>query len=145
MQIPAEVPVLTEAIVIGKRDYMRLADFLLTALLDWSPSAGISGVLAAFERKLQHASITDGPVPPTTVAIGSTVLVRDAETNDERTVALVWPGEERSPDRISVLTVFGSTLLGLSVGQEAGYRTLDGRPKRLIVRAVSQPKSLPGD
>lgn len=143
MQIHAEVPVLTEAIVIGKQDYMRLADLLLSAHLRSRP-AEAPEVLAAFERKLGRAVVTDGPVPATTVAIGSTVVVRDMETDDERTVALVWPGEERSPDRISVLTLFGSTLLGLPAGSEACYRAPDGRPKRLVVRAVSEPETSPG-
>jgi hypothetical protein len=42
--------------------------------------------------------------------------VFDPDTQIERTVELVWPGEESYPKRISVLTAFGSALIGLSEG-----------------------------
>lgn len=140
MRIHTETPVLTEAIVIGKRDYVRMADLALEALSGRvCPAAGNVEALEVFDRKLGRAIITDDPVPATTIAVGSTATIRDPDTGHERTLTLVWPGEERAPDHVSVFTPCGSALLGLSPGHRASYPAPDGRIRRLVVLTVHGP------
>jgi regulator of nucleoside diphosphate kinase len=47
--------------------------------------------------------------------------------------------------RVSVLAPIGAALIGLSVGQEIGWKVADGRIRQLIVLAVNQaPKATVG-
>jgi regulator of nucleoside diphosphate kinase len=65
------------------------------------------------------------------------------DAGEERTVTLVYPGEEDSQQgKIAVVTLIGSALLGLQVGAAMSWRTLDGRTKRLSVLEVAhQPEA----
>jgi regulator of nucleoside diphosphate kinase len=122
-----------DSLVISQGDYVRLAGLIEAA------QVGVpQRVLDFLDGELNRAVIADHTVPEQTLAVGTMATVFDPDTQIERTVELVWPGEESYPKRISVLTAFGSALIGLSEGQAIRYETLDGRPKQLTVLKVQR-------
>ncbi len=76
-------------------------------------------------------------LPAGVVALGSRVEFIDAATGESRTVQLVLPGEaDIAQARVSVLSLVGAGLLGLTEGQSIDWPTQDGRLRRLTVRRV---------
>jgi regulator of nucleoside diphosphate kinase len=79
-------------------------------------------------------------VPTTVVTMGALVEFRDEHTGAERSVTLVYPGEQDIElGRISVLTPVGAALIGLSEGQSIEWRTPAGEERSLTVLSVVQP------
>lgn len=84
--------------------------------------------------------VAAGQVPPGVVTVGSTVEFRDSATGEARQVQVVLPGEaDIAEGRISVLSLVGAGLMGLSVGQSIDWPTQDGRLRRLTVLHVGAP------
>ncbi len=76
-------------------------------------------------------------VPAHVVALGSRVEFRDESTGETRQARLVLPGEaDIAEGRISVLSLVGAGLIGLSEGQSIDWPTVDGRMRRLSVLSV---------
>lgn len=76
-------------------------------------------------------------LPPTAIALGSLVEFRDTGTGEARSVQLVLPGEaDIAANRVSVLSLVGAGLVGLSEGQSIDWPTQDGRMRRLTVLRV---------
>jgi regulator of nucleoside diphosphate kinase len=126
-------------IVIARPDYERLSN-----LVDSTRATPLVGNSLADE--LERARIVDpNEVEPTVVAMQSRVRFRDESTGDERTVSLVYPGEENIDEGcISILTPVGAALLGLSEGQSIEWETLTGESRMLtIVRVLSQTSPSP--
>src|SRR3712207_2783504 len=97
-----------DSIIISKSDYVRLASLIE------APRIGVpERVLDFLDRELNRAIIADHNVPARTIAVGDRATVFEPDTQVVRTVELVWPGDESYPNRISVLTAFGSALIGL--------------------------------
>ena len=89
--------------------------------------------------------IPAGPVPAGIVAVGSLVEFRDASTGEERRVQVVLPGEaDISEGRISILSLVGAGLIGLTEGQSIDWPTQDGRLRRLTVLRVEASSEAPG-
>lgn len=86
-------------------------------------------------------------VPPGIVAMGSIVEFRDAATGEERQVQVVLPGEaDIAESRISILSLVGAGLIGLSEGQSIDWPTQDGRLRRLtILRVKPLSTTIDGD
>ncbi len=81
-----------------------------------------------------------GQMPPGVVTVGSVVEFHDAATGGTRRVQLVLPSEaDITEGRISVLSVVGAGLVGLSQGQSIDWPTQDGRLRRLTVLRVETP------
>lgn len=76
-------------------------------------------------------------LPATTVALGSTVEFHDSAADETRHVQLVLPGEaDIAARRVSMLSLVGAGLIGLSEGQSIDWPTQDGRMRRLTVLRV---------
>lgn len=76
-------------------------------------------------------------LPATTVALGSTVEFHDSAADETRSVQLVLPGEaDIAARRVSMLSLVGAGLIGLSEGQSIDWPTQDGRMRRLTVLRV---------
>jgi regulator of nucleoside diphosphate kinase len=81
--------------------------------------------------------VPDGELPAAVVALGSLVEFRDTATGVTRQVQLVLPGVANLAEgRISVLSLVGAGLIGLSEGQSIDWPTQDGRLRRLSVLRV---------
>jgi regulator of nucleoside diphosphate kinase len=136
MRQAVSTPQRDDAIVMSRSDYVRLA-----RLIEIPRISVPERVLDFLVGELDRAIIVDQNVPERTLAVGDRATVFEPDTQIERTVELVWPGEESYPERISVLTAFGSALIGLSEGQSIRYETLDGRPKQLTLLKVHRQPS----
>jgi regulator of nucleoside diphosphate kinase len=77
------------------------------------------------------------------LTMNSRVRIMDPDTEESRTVTLVYPGEEDSlRGKVSVFTPLGTALLGLPEGARMEWRTLDGRTKSVSVLEVQyQPET----
>jgi regulator of nucleoside diphosphate kinase len=79
-------------------------------------------------------------VPADVVAVGSEVEFRDAAAGEARRVRVVLPHEaDIAEGRVSVLSLVGAGLVGLSEGQSIDWPTQDGRLRRLTVLRVDPP------
>jgi regulator of nucleoside diphosphate kinase len=86
-----------------------------------------------------------GEVLADVVAVGSLVEFRDTTTGEARRVQVVLPGEaDIAEGRISVLSLVGAGLMGLSQGQSIDWPTQDGRLRRLTVLRVDAPPPVGG-
>jgi regulator of nucleoside diphosphate kinase len=83
-----------------------------------------------------------GEVPADVVGVGSWVEFRDAVTGEARRVQVVLPGEaDIETGRISVLSLVGAGLMGMTRGQSIDWPTQDGRLRRLTVLRVETAAS----
>jgi regulator of nucleoside diphosphate kinase len=79
-------------------------------------------------------------VPADVVAVGSAIEFRDTAAGETWRVQVVLPGEaDIDAGRISVLSLVGAGLIGLSQGQTIDWPTQDGRLRRLTVLRVEAP------
>ena len=80
---------------------------------------------------------------PEVVTMHSQVRIMDPDTEELRTVSLVYPGEEDSLlGKVSVFTHLGTALLGLPEGARMDWQTPDGRTKSVVVLEVRyQPEA----
>lgn len=85
--------------------------------------------------------VSAADLPATTVALGSTVEFHDSAADETRSVQLVLPGEaDIAARRVSMLSLVGAGLIGLSEGQSIDWPTQDGRMRRLtVLRAQPGP------
>lgn len=121
-------------IVITRPDYERLFN-----LIDSSQIAPIVGDYLLDE--LQRARIVASEeVAPTVVTMQSRFIFRDEGTGESRKATLVYPdGENIVEGRISILTPFGTALLGLSEGQSIEFENRIGERRVItLVRVLSQ-------
>lgn len=132
-------PLLPE-IVIGEEDHRKL---LGLAMSGFGPAEEAADNLMA---ELERAKICPTyRIPDGIVRMGSTVTYR-TETDEERTVRLVYPAEaDISTGAISVLTPVGIALIGLRDGQSISWTARDGRKHALTVLAVRNDDPAPDD
>jgi regulator of nucleoside diphosphate kinase len=131
----SEVGDLRPQLLISAKDYTRLAA-LAKAATRLSPL--VARLLA--EEVDRAEVVSDGQVPAGIVAVGSLVEFRDETTGEVRSVQVVLPGEaDIASGRISVLSLVGVGLMGLSEGHSIDWPTQDGRIRRLTVLRVDAP------
>ena len=95
------------------------------------------------EAELDRAEIVlPGEVPFDVVTMNSEVAVRDMDSNEEMTFAVVFPSDaDVDRHRISVLAPIGTAVLGYSVGDTIDWK-VPGRTRRLkIERVLFQPEA----
>jgi len=118
-------------IMISFRDYDRLY-----AVLDKLPISVTTELLA---DELERAQLVDdGGLPPTVVAMHSTVMFTLLATKKSFTYKLVYPHEATSNQLLSILTPVGSALIGLSAGQEIQWPLDNGRSTTVRIDKVVQ-------
>jgi regulator of nucleoside diphosphate kinase len=127
------------AIQVTTWDYRRLS-----AMVDAFRLRGCDEVVDLLSQELERAELVDPTaIRRDVVTMHSRVKFIDEDRGEVRTVTLVYPGEEDSRrGKVAVITPVGSVLLGLRVGSEMAWHTLDGRTKRLSILEVSyQPEA----
>ena len=116
------------SITFTSEDMRRLN---VLALSDTPPAESLA-------REIDRANIV--PVHqamPGLVRMGSLVKYRENTTGQVREVTLVYPRDaDGEANRVSVLTPFGATLIGLSVGQTMEFETPHGKKLSLTVLQV---------
>ena len=95
------------------------------------------------EAELDRAEIVlPVDVPVDVVTMNSEVAVRDMDSNEEMTFAVVFPSDaDVSRQRISILAPIGTAVLGYRVGDTIDWK-VPGRTRRLkIERVLFQPEA----
>lgn len=117
--------------IISKPDYLQLIKLIEQ---HESPAA------EALDVELGRADIVQSTeVPTDAVAMGSTVTFIDLDSNEEKTIRLVYPNEaDVTQMKISILSPVGSALIGLRIGGEIDWPVPLGKVRRLKVIAVQQ-------
>jgi regulator of nucleoside diphosphate kinase len=122
------------ALLLSEADHGRLTG-LAVAALERFPEAA-QRLLAEAERA---EIVADGALPEDAIAMYSHVEFHDESHGTIHRVQLVYPGEaDIAAGRISVLTLIGAALIGLSAGQSIAWPTREGRERRLTVLRVSR-------
>jgi len=68
--------------------------------------------------------------------------LRDLDTNEEETIALVYPGEANfAENRISVLAPVGTAILGARVGEVSEWKVPAGKRRLRIEEVFYQPEA----
>ncbi|MDR6772143.1 nucleoside diphosphate kinase regulator [Azospirillum sp. BE72] len=122
-------------IVLTATDHDRLS-----ALVE-AVSERLPDVYEYLTGELERAAVIDArELVTTVVTMGARVAFRDEVTGQERTVALVYPGDaDLAAGRVSVLTPIGAALIGVAEGQSITWYTREGEAKTLTVLAVEPP------
>lgn len=111
-----------------------LANLALAAGPDHEAAALL---LAEIERAETHTAET---LPPGVVTMGAAAIFVDEGSGARRSITLVYPGEaDIAAGRISILTLVGAGLIGLSEGQTIHWPDRSGRERRLRIESV-QPR-----
>ena len=120
-------------IVVSDEDYATLS-----ALAD-SYAQSMPDVTDYLVRELDRAAVVAPDAVPAGVAtMHSTMRFRDDVTRKERTVTLVYPGEQDIAEgRISVMTPIGVALIGLRKDQSIAWETRRGEAKGLTILDVT--------
>lgn len=123
-------------IILTSQDLDRL-----DALLNTLPAANFAGK-TELQAELDRAEVVKPhEVPPDVVTMNSTARFA-LESGEEFCLTLVYPDDiDGSADRISVMAPVGSTLLGLTSGEEIEWpRPGGGTLKVRLVEVVYQPE-----
>jgi regulator of nucleoside diphosphate kinase len=97
-------------------------------------------------RELRRCTVVqEWQIPPDVATMRSRVEFRVAGAAASQVATLVYPGDSHTyDDALSVLTPFGSAVLGLSEGQTIQHRAPDGSSIAVtLLRVLHQPEPLP--
>ena len=108
-----------------------LANLALAAGPDHEAAAML---IAEIERAETH---TADALPAGVVTMGAAAVFVDEGTGARRGITLVYPGEaDIAAGRISILTLVGAGLIGLSEGQTIRWPDRSGRERLLRIESV---------
>jgi len=127
-------------IVVTEFDQTRLRN-LLEGVRRWN--ARDRTHVGHLEAELDRADVVlPADVPFDVVTMNSEVAVRDMDSNEEMTFAVVFPSDaDVNRSRISVLAPIGTAVLGYRVGDTIDWQ-VPGRTRRLkIERVLFQPEA----
>lgn len=117
------------SLIISKPDYLQLIKLIEQ---HDTPAA------EALDIELSRADIVPGEdIPADAVAMGSQVTFVDLDSNEEKTISLVYPNEaDVTQMKISILSPVGSALIGLRIGGNIDWPVPEGKVRRLKVISV---------
>lgn len=96
-----------------------------------------SMLLTEIERAETHTAET---LPAGVISMGSVAVFVDESSGARRGVELVYPREaDIAAGRISILTLVGAGLIGLSEGQTICWPDRSGRERMLRIESVRPP------
>jgi len=127
-------------IVVTEFDENRLRNLLAGA---WRWNARDRTHVGHLESELDRAEVVAAAdVPPDVVTMNSEIAVRDVDSNEEMTFAVVFPSDANVNKRkISILAPIGTAVLGYRVGDTIEWN-VPGRTRRLrIERVLFQPEA----
>lgn len=121
-------------LLIKSDDYLKISNLIESANED---------IRDLLQTELDRATLVKGHDFPTdVVSMHSTIVYQDLETNQVKTVTLVFPHEaDISKNQISILAPIGAALIGLRVGQSIKWPLRLGLEKVIKVIKVTS-KSL---
>jgi regulator of nucleoside diphosphate kinase len=127
-------------IVVTEFDESRLRN-LLEGVRRWN--ARDRTHVDHLESELDRAQVVPpADVPPDVVTMNSEIAVRDVDSNEEMTFAVVFPSDANvNRQKISILAPIGTAVLGYRAGDTIEWN-VPGRTRRLrIERVLFQPEA----
>jgi regulator of nucleoside diphosphate kinase len=125
---------------ITEKDYQKLEEFI-----DGSKISGRyeRDKLSGLEDELENLYIVSSvSMPPNVVTLNSRVRFRDLDSNIERILTLVFPGNANlSEGRISVSSPIGTAILGYAVGDIVQWKVHSGTKNLRIEEVIYQPEA----
>jgi regulator of nucleoside diphosphate kinase len=131
---------LDREIVVTEFDQSRLRN-LLQGTRQWN--ARDRAHVDHLESELDRAQVVPPVnVPPDVVTMNSEIVVRDMDSNEELTFAVVFPSDaDVNRQKISILAPIGTAVLGYRAGDMIEWN-VPGRRRRLrIERVLFQPEA----
>lgn len=98
--------------------------------------------LESLEEELDQAKVVDQKdIPDDVVTMNSTVLIKDLDSDEEKTLILVFPGKTNiSENAISVLAPLGTALIGYKEGDIIEWAVPAGTKRIQVIKVVYQPE-----
>lgn len=125
-------------IVITRYDSDRLRA-LIDALDDLSHRRDLMALLSELDRA---TIVAPEDIPPDVVTMNSTVVLRDVERDQEKTISLVFPADaDIGSGAISVLAPIGTAILGFRKGDVVEWPVPAGMRKFCIEQILYQPEA----
>ncbi len=123
-------------IYITERDMERLQ-----ALIDIGGKKD-AAYLERLEEELDRAKVVDPrDIPDDVVTMNSSILVKDLDTNEEKTFVLVFPGKvNMTENSISILAPVGTALIGYKEGDVIDWEVPAGTKRIQIIKVIYQPE-----
>jgi len=121
-----------DALVILETDYQRLLK-----LIEQNDTASAD----MLDVEISRADIVKAKdFPSNVVTMDSVVTFIDLDSNEEKTISLVYPADANVDEmKISILSPVGSALFGLRIGGKIDW-PVQGKIRRLKVVTVVQPE-----
>lgn len=121
-----------DALVILETDYQRLLK-----LIEQNDTAAAD----MLDVEISRADIVKAKdFPSNVVTMDSVVTFIDLDSNEEKTISLVYPADANVDEmKISILSPVGSALIGLRIGGKIDW-PVQGKIRRLKVVTVVQPE-----
>jgi len=100
--------------------------------------------LEALQRLLETADVIPAEdVPPDVVTMNSVVRIKDLDTGEERSFALVFPNKTGMGEKaVSVLAPIGCALIGCREGDSLNWEVPAGTRRIQITQIVYQPERI---
>lgn len=100
--------------------------------------------LDRLEEELDKAVIVDPKnIPGDIVTMNSVVRIKDLDTGEEKTFALVFPGKAAANGKaVSILAPIGTALIGYREGDTIDWQVPAGQKRIKITEIVYQPERL---
>jgi regulator of nucleoside diphosphate kinase len=125
-------------IYITERDMERLR-----ALIDIGGRKD-AAYLECLENELDRAKVVDPrDIPGDVVTMNSSVLVKDLDSNEEKTFVLVFPGKANMTENaISILAPVGIALIGYREGDLIEWDVPAGTKRFQVMKVIYQPERI---
>lgn len=132
-------PTPVRGLFIADDDRLRL-ETLIRRVLDQNTQQNT--YLAALAGELRRASVVPrSEIPSDVVTMGSTVRLKDLESEEEETYTLVYPDDaDIETNRLSILAPVGTALLGYRAGDEVEWPVPSGVRRFRIEEVIFQPR-----
>jgi len=80
-------------------------------------------------------------IPHDVITMNSVVRIKDLDTNEEKTFALVFPGKAKVAEKaISILAPVGTALIGYREGDIIEWEVPAGKKRLQVMEIVYQPE-----
>jgi regulator of nucleoside diphosphate kinase len=130
---------MNDSITISSFDKKRL----LGLIEEWEADPGDRGHIDDLAEELERAIVVEPQaMPADVVTMNSRLRLTDADTGEQKTVTIVFPGMANTDEgKISVLAPLGTALLGYRVGELVEWNVPSGL-RRLRIDAIEyQPEA----
>jgi regulator of nucleoside diphosphate kinase len=128
-----------DRIFITKADFDRLWRLIEGRRAGNSPDREY---LNRLEQELDRAEVVEPEeIPPDVVTMNSEVRLKDLDSGEIKTYRLIFPGEARSAESISVLAPIGTAMLGYRVGDIIQWQVPKGTRRLEVLEVLYQPEA----